>query len=83
MRRLLALALFACLNLSCARADQRPDWARLFDDEDGEPALNHLCAGYTRFFSHVDLPIRPMRKLLQEGRPAADIMNLLQGPEPA
>ena len=32
MRRLLALALFACLNLPGARADQRPDWARLFDE---------------------------------------------------
>lgn len=51
--------------------------------EDGEPGLNHLCAGYMRFFSHIDLLMRAMRKLLQEGRPAASIMNLLQGPEPA
>jgi len=49
--------------------------------EDGEPGLNYLCAGYRRFFSHIDLPMRAMAKLLQEGRPAADIMTLLQRPE--
>lgn len=44
---------------------------------DGEAGLNHLCAGYKQFFSHIDLPMRAMAKLLQEGRPAADIMKLL------
>lgn len=52
---------------------------------EGEPGLNHLCAGYKRFFSHIDLPMRAMCKLLQEGHPAADIMELLKHrhPEPA
>lgn len=45
--------------------------------KDGEWGLNYLCAGYQRFFSHIDLPMRAMRQLLQEGRPAADIMQLL------
>ena len=50
---------------------------RIAISEDGEPGLNHLCAGYKHFFSHIDLPMRAMARLLKEGRAPADIMELL------
>jgi len=40
---------------------------------DGEPGLNHLCAGYLRFFHHVDGPMRLMAGLLRQGRYADEI----------
>ena len=43
---------------------------------DGEPGLNHLCAAYKRFFTHIDAPMRAMTSLLNTGRPPADIMRL-------
>ena len=43
---------------------------------DGEPGLNHLCAAYKRFFTHIDAPMRTMTTLLNTGRPPADIMRL-------
>lgn len=48
--------------------------------EDDEPGLNALCAGYQRFFSHIDLPMQAMAKLLQEGHTPADIMQILGPP---
>jgi uncharacterized protein len=38
--------------------------------EDGEPGLNHLCAGYKAFFHHVDAPMRFMAGELRAGREA-------------
>ncbi len=49
---------------------------RFATTRDGEPGLNHLCAGYHRFFTHVTPALRTMAALLQAGRPAADIMTL-------
>ena len=43
---------------------------------DGKPGLNYLCAGYKRFFQHVDQSMRKMAELLRNGRPPAEIMNL-------
>jgi uncharacterized protein len=42
----------------------------------GEPGLNYLCAGYRRFFRHVDRPMRVMAQLLRQGRAPAEIMRL-------
>ncbi len=42
---------------------------------DGEPGLNHLCAGYRRFFAHIDAPMTRMAELLRQGRSAAEIMR--------
>jgi uncharacterized protein len=42
---------------------------------DGEPGLNYLCAGYKKFFQHVDQPMRIMASLLQLGQAPADIMH--------
>jgi uncharacterized protein len=43
---------------------------------DGEPGLNHLCAGYRRFFRHVDLAMRQMASLRRCGRAPAEIVFL-------
>ena len=37
--------------------------------------LNHLCAGYRRFFAHIDAPMREMATLFQRGEPASRIMR--------
>ncbi len=43
----------------------------------GEPGLNYLCAGYKRFFHHIDTPMRILGALLQAGRPPSEIMTML------
>jgi len=49
---------------------------RFIETPDGEPGLNYLCAGYKRFFGHVDGPMRQMADLLRAGRFADEIMGL-------
>ncbi len=49
---------------------------RFIKTPSGEPGLNYLCAGYKQFFTHVDPYMRTMANLLQQRRPAADIMPL-------
>ena len=60
--------LFAC-NGECPkhRFEQTPE---------GEPGLNYLCAGYKTFFNYIDPVMKKMAELVQNGRPAADIMNM-------
>ena len=60
--------LFAC-NGGCPkdRTDLTPD---------GEAGLNHLCAGFKNFFTHIDPSMRRMVNLLQQRRPAAEIMSV-------
>jgi uncharacterized protein len=62
--------LFAC-NGGCPkdRTDRTPD---------GEPGLNHLCAGYKAFFTHVEQPMRIMARLLRQQRPPAEVMGILK-----
>jgi uncharacterized protein len=48
---------------------------RFTSTPDGEPGLNYLCAGYKKFFQHVDQPMRIMASLLQSGQAPADIMR--------
>ncbi len=43
-----------------------------------DAALNFLCAGYYRFFTHVDAPMRAMGTLLREGRTADEVMPMAQ-----
>lgn len=66
--------LFAC-NGECPKH-------RFIQTPDGEPGLNYLCAGYRRFFRHIDPPMREMAALVQAGRPAADIMEAAREPAP-
>jgi uncharacterized protein len=42
---------------------------------DGEPGLNYLCAGYMRFFHHVNRPMRIMADLLRQNRAPAEIQG--------
>lgn len=44
---------------------------------EGEAGLNYLCEGYKTFFKHIDRPVKMMADLLQQGYPAAEIMNIL------
>jgi uncharacterized protein len=60
---------FAC-NGGCPRN-------RFIQTPDGEPGLNYLCAGYKKFFSHVDRPMRTMARLVQQGRHADEIMEII------
>jgi uncharacterized protein len=43
--------------------------------EDGQTGLNYLCEGYRKFFRHIDGKMEKMAALLQQGRPAADVMK--------
>lgn len=59
--------LFAC-NGECPKH-------RFVQTPDGEAGLNYLCAGYKKFFRHIDPAMRQMAALIQAGRPAAEIME--------
>ena len=54
---------------------------RFINTPDGEPGLNYLCAGYKRFFRHIDPMMRQMANLLQSGQPAVQIMKLIANHE--
>lgn len=59
--------LFACYG-ECPRN-------RFLKTPDGEPGLNYLCAGYQKFFRHIDKPMQRMASLLRSGRFADEIMG--------
>ncbi len=46
---------------------------RFLTTPDGEPGLHYLCAGYQRFFRHVDRPMRVMAALVRSGSDAAGV----------
>jgi uncharacterized protein len=50
---------------------------RFLSSPDGEPGLNYLCAGYKRFFGHIDPYMRIMANLLAKQRPPSEIMSML------
>lgn len=50
---------------------------RLLATPAGEPGLNYLCEGYKAFFTHIDLPMRAMARLLAQRRAPAEIMAML------
>jgi uncharacterized protein len=54
---------------------------RFITTPDGEPGLNHLCAGWKAFFHRADEPIQMMATLMRMGRPASDIMGIMAGKE--
>ena len=51
---------------------------RFLTTPDGEPGLNYLCAGFKRFFHHIDEPMRIMAGLLRQQRAPAEIMRWAQ-----
>jgi uncharacterized protein len=59
---------------------------RFMKTPDGEPGLNYLCAGYKKFFRHIDPNMRRMTELLKARRAPANIMSELaeaaQTPDP-
>jgi uncharacterized protein len=62
--------LFAC-NGECPKN-------RFLETPEGEPGLNYLCAGYKAFFQRVDEPMKIMAMLMNSGRPASDVMGILE-----
>lgn len=50
---------------------------RVLMSPDGELGLNWLCDGLKAFFAHAERPLRLMAGLLERGRPASGIMDLL------
>ena len=50
---------------------------RFIDTPTGEPGLNYLCAGYKRYFKHIDPYFKGLANLLRSGRPAEDIMQMV------
>ena len=51
---------------------------RFIETTDGEPGLNYLCSGYKAFFQHADKPMRIMADLIRRGRPAEEVMGILE-----
>jgi uncharacterized protein len=54
---------------------------RFLTTSDGEPGLNHLCAGWKAFFHRIDEPLQMMATLMRMGRPASEIMAVMAGKE--
>ena len=50
---------------------------RVLTTADGEFGLNHLCAGYLHFFTHVDGLMRVMADALRRGGHADEVMQVL------
>jgi uncharacterized protein len=50
---------------------------RFLTTPEGEPGLNHLCAGWKAFFRRADEPIDMMATLMRMGRPASEIMPIM------
>jgi uncharacterized protein len=44
---------------------------------EGEPGLNYLCAGYKRFFRHIDKPLKILSQFVRRGLPAEHVMPVL------
>lgn len=52
---------------------------RFANAPDGEPGFNYLCAGYKRFFVHIDAAMRFMANELAEKRAPANVMEWAGG----
>ena len=53
---------------------------RLLTTPDGEEGLNYLCAGYKKYFHHVDPYMKKMAELMQARKAPGNIMNMLPLP---
>ncbi|MDP3062208.1 MAG: anaerobic sulfatase maturase [Chloroflexota bacterium] len=53
---------------------------RFIRTSDGEEGLNYLCAGYKRFFSHINPAMLAMADLVRRDQPAALIMDMVDRP---
>ena len=61
--------LFACQG-ECPRN-------RFTSTIDGDPGLNYLCAGYKRFFRHIDQAMTILAQVLRRGMPSERAMQIL------
>jgi uncharacterized protein len=50
---------------------------------DGEDGLNYLCAGYKKFFNHINEPMQIMSQLLSQNRAPSDVSEVLAAKEAA
>ncbi|MBC8873427.1 MAG: anaerobic sulfatase maturase [Planctomycetes bacterium] len=50
---------------------------RFIKTPDGDTSLNYLCAGYRKFFRHVDPTMRMIVDEIKQGRQAANVMHRL------
>ena len=46
----------------------------------GEPGLHYLCAGYKKYFLYIRKYLNALTQVLENGRPASDVMKLFDGP---
>jgi uncharacterized protein len=53
---------------------------RFVKTPDGEPGLNYLCAGYKKYFHHIDRYMRMIVHLLSNDQPVERIMDMIDGP---
>ena len=51
---------------------------RFIDTPDGEGGLNYLCAGFKKFFNHVDPYMKAIATELHARRPATNVMNAVR-----
>ncbi|MFM0340800.1 anaerobic sulfatase maturase [Paraburkholderia fungorum] len=51
---------------------------RFIESADGGPRLNYLCAGYKAYFRHITPAMNIMARLLEQGKPADEVMEVLQ-----
>lgn len=56
---------------------------RFLSTPEGEPGLNYLCAGYKRFFSHIDPYMRFMAEQVRQRRAPALVMEWIAQQESA
>ena len=54
---------------------------RFIRTPDGEEGLNYLCAGYKKFFNHIDPYMRFMAEQLQQRRAPANVMEWIRTQE--
>jgi len=62
--------LFAC-NGECPKN-------RFIASPDGGSSTNYLCEGYKAFFTHADSAMKTMADLIRNGRPAEEVMEVLE-----
>ncbi|MBU0686510.1 MAG: anaerobic sulfatase maturase [Candidatus Margulisbacteria bacterium] len=83
-------------NFGAAKADKLPQYCkkctylfacrgecpkrRFLKTPSDEPGLNYLCAGYKKYFSHINKYMRGMVQLWQNNLPVSHIMKATKGP---
>lgn len=53
---------------------------RFLQTPNGDDGLNYLCAGYRKFFNHIDQPMQHMAALIKQQKPPSLIMQKHESP---